>query len=187
MAEGFLDTRRFGFVAALESAWIEIRRECLSLPSDSFEPWVQREMYGDGWGVYGLIAFGERIEAALRACPQTASVLHRVPGLTTAGFSRMAPGTHIKPHTGWVRTVYRLHLGLVVPTGCALRVGTETRQWREGESLIFDDTVEHEAWNRSGESRTVLLLDFLRPGMSNPNNDVPPPEVQAMIRSRMRR
>ncbi|MEU8157136.1 aspartyl/asparaginyl beta-hydroxylase domain-containing protein [Micromonospora sp. NPDC048986] len=27
----------------------------------------------------------------------------------------MAPGTHLKPHQGWVTTVYRAHLGLVVP------------------------------------------------------------------------
>jgi aspartyl/asparaginyl beta-hydroxylase (cupin superfamily) len=98
----------------------------------------------------------------------------------------MAPGTHIKPHVGWVRTVYRLHMGLVVPPDCALRVGAETRSWREGECLVFDDTVEHEAWNRSGDTRVVLLLDFLRPGVTSVALDVPPPEVQALIRRRTR-
>src|SRR5262249_54322147 len=149
-----------------EAAWADVRRECLRLPRDSFDPWVQREMYGEGWSVYGLIAFGERIEGALASCPRTAAALTSGPGLTTGGFSRLAPGTHIKPHRGWVRTVYRLHLGLVVPPDCALRVGAETRAWREGECLIFDDTVEHEAWNRSASDRMVLLLDFLRPGAS---------------------
>ncbi|HXU80612.1 MAG TPA: aspartyl/asparaginyl beta-hydroxylase domain-containing protein, partial [Polyangia bacterium] len=95
-----------------------------------------------------------------------------------------APGTHIKPHVGWVRTVYRLHLGLVVPPDCALRVGAETTPWREGACLVFDDTVEHEAWNRSGQDRVVLLLDFLRPGVSAGGPDVPPAAVQAFIRSR---
>ncbi len=180
----FLDPHAFEFVEVLELAWTEVRQECLSLPRDSFEPWVQREMYGEGWSVYGLIAFGERIDAALRVCPRTASLLERVPGLTTAGFSRMAPQTHIKPHVGWVHTVYRLHMGLVVPPDCALRVGDETRPWREGGCLIFDDTVEHEAWNRSRETRTVLLLDFLRPGISDASRDVAPPEVQAMIRKK---
>ena len=182
MADGFLDPRKFAFVDALEAAWTDVRQECLSLPNDSFEPWVQREMYGEGWSVYGLIAFGERIEGALGLCPKTAALLGRVPGLTTAGFSRLAPGAHIKPHVGWVHTVYRLHMGLVVPPDCALRVGTETRPWREGECLIFDDTVEHEAWNQSGDSRIVLLLDFLRPGSDPSKVDVAPPEVQAMIR-----
>lgn len=178
----FIDKHEFNVVEPLEAGWNDLRAECLALPSGSYEPWVQREMYGEGWSVYGLVAFGERIDAALSACPRTASLLAGVPGIATAGFSRMAPGTHIKPHVGWVHSVYRLHLGLVVPPDCALRVGAETRSWREGECLIFDDTVEHEAWNRSSEARVVLLLDFLRPGVKDASADVPPAEVQAMIR-----
>ena len=177
----FLDPDQFPFIRDLEAAWTDVRDECLSLPESTFEPWVQREMYGDGWSVYGLIAFGKRIEEALNSCPRTAALLARVPGLTTAGYSRMAPGTHIQPHVGWVKTVYRIHMGLVVPPDCALRVGLETRAWREGECLVFDDTVEHEAWNRSAKTRIVLLLDFLRPGFTNADADVPPPEVEALI------
>jgi aspartyl/asparaginyl beta-hydroxylase (cupin superfamily) len=177
----FLDPSAFDFVAGLEAAWTDVRDECIALPRDGFEPWVQREMYGEGWSVYGLVAFGTRIDAALASCPRTAALLSGVPGLTTAGFSRMAPGTHIVPHVGWVRTVYRLHMGLVVPPDCALRVGDEVRSWREGGCLVFDDTIEHEAWNRSREDRFVLLLDFLRPGVRSAAGDVPPPEVQAMI------
>jgi len=180
----FLDIRQFGFVNDLEAAWREIRDEYLTLPEDSFEPWVQREMYGEGWGVYGLYAFGQRIDAALRACQRTPSALARVPGLTTAGFSRLAPGTHIRPHVGWVRTVYRSHLGLIVPDGCGMRVGSETRSWREGECLIFDDTVEHEAWNRAGHTRVVLLFDFLRPGVSKEMQDEPPAEVRNFVNKR---
>ena len=69
----------------LRRAWRDIRTECLALDDESFEPWVQREMYGTGWSVYGLVAFGTRIEAALAACPRTAETLGHVPGLTTAG------------------------------------------------------------------------------------------------------
>lgn len=177
----FIKTRRFPFVARLEARWTEVRDECMALAPDSYEPWVQRQMVRGSWDVYGLVAFGHRVDAALAACPRTAALLAEVPGLTTAGFSRMAAGTHITPHVGWVRTVYRLHMGLVVPPGCELRVGTQTQAWRVGECLIFDDTVEHEAWNRSQEDRVVLLLDFLRPGVDPRMVDVPPPEVQAMI------
>ena len=52
-------------------------------------------------------------------------------GVTTAGFSRLAPGTHIKPHVGYTSEVLRCHLGLIVPPDCALRVGSETRRWEE--------------------------------------------------------
>jgi beta-hydroxylase len=177
----FLDRDQFPFIRDLEAAWTDVRDECLDLPESTFEPWVQRQMYGEGWSVYGLVAFGKRIEEALKSCPRTAALLTRVPGLTTAGFSRMAAGTHIQPHIGWVETVYRLHMGLVVPPDCALRVGLETRPWREGECLVFDDTVEHEAWNRSAKTRIVLLLDFLRPGFTSAAADVLPSEVEAWI------
>ncbi|HEY2517789.1 MAG TPA: aspartyl/asparaginyl beta-hydroxylase domain-containing protein, partial [Polyangiaceae bacterium] len=164
--------------------WREIRDECLGLPDDVFAPWVQREMYGSGWSVYGLLAFGEPIAEALSRCPKTAAALRDIPHLTTAGFSRLAPGAHIQPHVGWVKTVYRAHLGLDVPEGCALRVGDVTRPWREGGALIFDDTVEHEAWNKATCARTVLLFDFARPGCEGAAGDVPPKEVREFVRRR---
>jgi len=44
-----------------------------------------------------------------------------------------------------------------------LRVGAETRHWRRGETLIFDDSFEHEAWNRGNDTRVVLLFEIWRP------------------------
>jgi aspartyl/asparaginyl beta-hydroxylase (cupin superfamily) len=176
----FLDGRDFGFVADLEAHWEAIRDEYRALPGGSFQPWVQRRMYEDGWSVFGLYALGQPIPPALEICPQTAAVLAHLPGLVTAGFSRLAPGAHVTPHSGWAQSVYRLHLGLVVPPDCRLRVGVETREWQEGRCLIFDDTVEHEAWNRSDRPRTVLLLDFVRPGrtMTDALKDPVPDEVR---------
>ena len=55
------------------------------------------------------------------------------------------------------------HLPLLVPNGCGLRVGAETRSWVEGELLIFDDSFEHEAWNRGTSDRTILLFEIWRP------------------------
>ncbi|WP_426503786.1 aspartyl/asparaginyl beta-hydroxylase domain-containing protein [Dactylosporangium sp. McL0621] len=181
----FVDQTPFPFLKDLRGAWQAIRDECATLPGDAFEPWVQREMYGQGWSTYGLVAFGTRIEGALAACPHTAAALARVPGLTTAAFSRLVPGTHIRPHEGWVTTVYRAHLGLVVPPGeCALRVGGQTRTWTEGETLVFDDTAEHEAWNYTDGVRIVLLFDFLRPGRTLDEMDELPPEVAAALHRR---
>jgi aspartyl/asparaginyl beta-hydroxylase (cupin superfamily) len=78
----------------------------------------------------------------------------------------MTAGARIPPHHGFVNTRLICHLPLVVPEGCELRVGGEMRAWREGEALIFDDTIEHEAWNRSAETRVVLLFDIWRPELS---------------------
>ena len=41
---------------------------------------------------------------------------------------------------------------------------TEYR-WREGEGVLWDDTYEHEVWNRSDGWRIVFLLDVVRPNM----------------------
>jgi beta-hydroxylase len=88
-------------------------------------------------------------------------LIENIPNLVTAGFSSLRPGTHIAPHTGYPDGVLRCHLGLVVPeTGCGIRVGDETRHWEVGKCLVFDDTLEHEAWNHSDRTRVILLLDF---------------------------
>jgi aspartyl/asparaginyl beta-hydroxylase (cupin superfamily) len=78
-------------------------------------------------------------------------------------FSVLRPGAHIPAHNGFVNTRLICHLPLVVPPGCAFRVGNETREWVEGKAWLFDDTIEHEAWNRSGETRVVLLFEVWRP------------------------
>ena len=70
--------------------------------------------------------------------------------MKTAFFSILAPGKHLPPHRGPYKGVMRYHLGLLIPEPaeqCGIRVDTETRHWAEGESMIFDDTFEHEAWN----------------------------------------
>jgi beta-hydroxylase len=174
----FVDPGDFDFVATLEAQWEAIRSEYVALPHDAFDPWVQRQMHGGGWSVFGLYAIGQPIPAACAACPQTARALRQVPRLSMAGFSRLAPRTHVRPHVGWAASVFRLHLALVVPPDCRLRVASETRSWQEGRCLIFDDTAEHEAWNDSELPRGVLLLDFLRPGFSGSVADHVPEEVQ---------
>jgi aspartyl/asparaginyl beta-hydroxylase (cupin superfamily) len=78
-------------------------------------------------------------------------------------FSRLKPGAHIPPHCGLVNTRLIGHLPLVVPNGCEFRVGATTRTWKEGEAWVFDDSIEHEAWNKSSETRVILLFEIWRP------------------------
>jgi len=81
----------------------------------------------------------------------------------TAFLSRLRPGTHIPPHHGATNTRLICHLPLVIPDNCAIRVGNDTRRWKLGELIVFDDTVEHEAWNRSDQTRIVLIFDVWNP------------------------
>ena len=81
-------------------------------------------------------------------------------------FSILRPHTHIPPHHGMLNTRLICHLPLIVPDGCRLRVGNHTRPVVAGEVLIFDDSIEHEAWNDSDEVRVILLFEIWRPELT---------------------
>jgi aspartate beta-hydroxylase len=78
----------------------------------------------------------------------------------------LAPGTHILPHHGVTNARVVTHLPLIVPEACALRAGGEEHAWQEGRCITFDDTFEHEAWNRSEQTRVVLIIDNWNPHLS---------------------
>jgi aspartyl/asparaginyl beta-hydroxylase (cupin superfamily) len=103
-----------------------------------------------------------RTVAALKAAPQPA-----MPGRTpSAMFSLLKPHTRIPAHTGVTNARLVVHLPLVVPEGCGFRVGNDTRQWVPGKAWVFDDTIEHEAWNDSDLLRTVLIFDIWHPDLT---------------------
>jgi aspartate beta-hydroxylase len=124
------------------------------------------------WSALHLWKDGERVEEACARAPKTAEIVERLPlaGIPgrapTVFFSILQAGKHIPPHTGVTNTRAIIHLPLIVPGDCAFRVGGETREWREGEAFAFDDTIEHEAWNKSSRDRAVLILDCWNPHLS---------------------
>jgi beta-hydroxylase len=159
----YCDLSNFPFVATLTQNWGAIRSEFDQLAPANLMPWPEEFLYDKGWDVFGLYAFGVKLTTNCARCPETMGLVESVPGLRTAGFSILQPGTHIRPHVGYTSAVLRCHMGLVVPENCAMRVGTEVRTWEEGGCLIFDDTVEHEVWHRGVSPRAILLIDFARP------------------------
>lgn len=157
----FFEASQFPFTQNLENNWQLIHRELENLHGEHFIDWSERYLYQDGWTTFGLYGFGIKIEKNCQLCPETTKLLEQIPNLVTAGFSSLRSGTSIAPHTGYPDGVLRCHLGLIVPSNeCGIRVGTETRHWEVGKCLVFDDTLEHEAWNKSDRTRIVLLLDF---------------------------
>jgi aspartate beta-hydroxylase len=184
----YFDRAQFLWLDALEAASDEIRAELTSvLVSDraGLEPYVA---YPEGvplnqwrelnksrrWSAYFLWNQGAPQEAHLARCPRTAQALKGTPQCDvaqrgpTAFFSILDAGTHIPPHTGVTNTRLTVHLPLIVPPDCGFRVGGETREWVPGKAWVFDDTIEHEAWNRSDAPRAILIFDiwnpFLDPG-----------------------
>jgi aspartyl/asparaginyl beta-hydroxylase (cupin superfamily) len=125
------------------------------------------------WTAIHLLQNGRRIEQNARHCPCTLEAISHmdqpdVPGASpNAMFSMLAPRTRIPPHTGVANTRLVCHLPLIVPGNCGFRVGDTTREWNVGEAFVFDDTIEHEAWNDSDELRVVLIIDLWAPALSS--------------------
>ena len=120
------------------------------------------------WNALHLVRYGEPDPVNAAMCSRTlAALAGDQPDIAKLApnvmFSLLAPRTHIPPHHGVANFRAVLHLPLIVPPGCHLRVGAETREWIAGEPWIFDDTIEHEAWNDSDELRVVLIADLWRP------------------------
>ena len=125
----------------------------------------QRALYqGSLWKSFYLTVMGKSVERHQRLCPATTEALGNIPGLLNAFFSILQPGTHIPAHRGPYSGILRYHLGVIVPRGdVAIRIDSQICNWAEGKSLIFDDSFEHEAWNRSESVRVVLFVDIERP------------------------
>jgi aspartate beta-hydroxylase len=129
------------------------------------------------WNGFYFYRHGEPRADNLARCPRTAAALEAVPLARIRAhapevmFSVLAPGSHILPHRGVTNTRVVCHLPLIVPEECALVVGGEKRAWREGEAVAFDDTYEHEAWNRGSRTRVVLIIDVWNPHLSAAERD----------------
>jgi aspartyl/asparaginyl beta-hydroxylase (cupin superfamily) len=124
------------------------------------------------WSAFHLIKDGKPEAANAARCPATMAALARAPQPEQAGrtpsamFSLLKPRTRIPPHTGVSNVRLVTHLPLIVPEGCGFRVGNETREWVPGQAWVFDDTIEHEAWNESDKLRVVLIFDIWHPHLS---------------------
>jgi aspartate beta-hydroxylase len=125
------------------------------------------------WSAFYLWKHGELVADNAARCPRTVAALRDVPFAAVRNrspsviFSLLLPGAHIPPHTGEANTRLVCHLPLLVPEKCHLRVGNETRPVVEGQAWVFDDTIEHEAWNGSDRTRVILLFEVWRPELTD--------------------
>ncbi|MDG2533530.1 aspartyl/asparaginyl beta-hydroxylase domain-containing protein [Sphingomonas sp. HITSZ_GF] len=182
----FFDTSRFDWVPAIEAATGAILEELNGLLAEGlagFRPYIQsdpnRPRLDDNalldsaeWSTRFLCENGRVDAETVARCPRSWAAVQSAPqpliaNSPTAMFSLLRPGARIAPHTGMVNTRLTCHLPLVVPPGCGFRVGNETREWEVGKLLIFDDSIEHEAWNGSDRDRVVLIFDIWRPELSD--------------------
>jgi aspartyl/asparaginyl beta-hydroxylase (cupin superfamily) len=182
----FWEREEFPFLAGLEANFEAIRAEALAVwsegspdltpyvhypPGAPLDQWVELNN-SLNWSAFHMWKDGALVEANAAKCPATMAALalvdqpHTLNCSPAAMFSILRPRTRIPPHTGVANTRLVLHLPLIVPEGCGFRCGGETRPWREGEAFVFDDTIEHEAWNDSDKPRAVLICDVWNPRLS---------------------
>lgn len=180
----FYDTADFDWVAGLEAAYPAIRAEVEAVMADpsGMAPYVQADptrpnrghalLDDPRWSAFHLFEGGAPVAANAARCPATMAALEAAPLPRIAGRSPMAlfsilrPHTHIPPHWGMLNTRLICHLPLIVPDKCRLRVGNHERTVEAGKVLLFDDSVEHEAWNDSDEVRVILLFEVWRPELA---------------------
>ena len=181
----FYDRDEFPWLDQIEAATDDIRAELIDVLADgpaTLEPYVSvqgmpgpqwRELNNSRrWGVFFLWKAGEAVLANQARCPRTTAALSSWPKCDlkgtapTATFSILDAKTKIPPHVGVNNARLICHLPLIVPPGCGFRVGAETREWEPGKAFVFDDTIEHEAWNNSDEPRAVLIFDIWNPHIS---------------------
>jgi aspartyl/asparaginyl beta-hydroxylase (cupin superfamily)/thioredoxin-like negative regulator of GroEL len=182
----FYDRELFPWLAQLEAATPAIRDEFLRVfgqDNADFEPYVN---YPAGvpvnqwaelnrsprWSALHFWRDGKRMDDVCARCPATAAAVKAVPKAEIPNFSPnvlyslLAPHTQIPPHTSSTNIRLIVHLPLIVPGSCRFRVGNDPREWEEGRAWVFDDTIDHEAWNDSDHLRVILMIDVWNPFLS---------------------
>ncbi len=182
----FYQRALFPWLAELEAATPALQAELaavLEAQADDFAPYIAFppgrpvNQWGElnhsrRWASFFLWRDGARQGGACAACPRTAALLESLPmtdqpGFApTAMFSVLEPRTRIPAHTGSANTRLIVHLPLILPGPARFRVGNVTRPWRMGEAWVFDDTIEHEAWNDADAPRAILIFDIWNPLLS---------------------
>jgi aspartyl/asparaginyl beta-hydroxylase (cupin superfamily) len=187
----FFERDDFPWLDRFEASADGIREEFLRVfqTEDGFVPYVSYPPdvplnqwaalnHSPSWSAFHLYEKGREVAANAAKCPLTMGLLATAPqpvqfGRTPAAmFSLLKPGTRIPPHTGVSNVRLVTHLPLIVPPDCGFRVGNEIREWVPGKAWIFDDTIEHEAWNGSDSLRVVLIFDVWHPQLSQSEREM---------------
>ena len=179
----FYDRSLFPWLSTLEEATAVIQEEVTALLETAFDEFAPYIAYPKGapvnqwaelnhsrkWSSLFLWKDGEKQDAVCARCPRTAALLESLPmadqdGFApTAVFSALEPHTHIPPHTGSSNVRLLAHLPLILPGPARFRVGNTIRSWEMGRAWVFDDTIEHEAWNEADSLRVILIFDIWNP------------------------
>lgn len=122
----------------------------------------KEKIYDGQWVPIAIFRFGAVNQELKQFFPRTLNLINSIPGMESAVYSILEPGTIIHPHKGYSSDVLRLHLGLTPYQDAALKVGDQILTWDEGSVFIFDDTETHEVWHKGNATRISFIVDFRR-------------------------
>lgn len=178
-AKEWHDPKHYSWVKLLEENFEAIKKEALNIFNENLMDVHPENDDLSGYGTWNTFFFyknGTKHSDNHAKCPITSSILQKILGVEIAGrtyFSAMTPGIHIKPHCGPHNFKLRTHLGIVTHQDALIRVSDTIKPWEDGQCIVFDDSFEHEVWNRSGITRIVLIVDVWNPVLT-------PTEIKAL-------
>ncbi len=168
----FVDVARFPTLQILDANWRDIREEATALmragqvkASDQYNDVGFNSFFKSGWKRFYLKWYDDSHPSAKALCPKTVALLQQIPEVKAAMFTELPPGSRLVRHRDPYAGSLRYHLGLVTPNaeGCYIDVDGERYAWRDGESVMFDETYIHYAENTTQQDRLILFCDIERP------------------------
>ncbi|MBO1112721.1 lipid A hydroxylase LpxO [Bordetella petrii] len=168
----YLPTREIPELQVLDDNWETIRDEALKMAelrrikaAEHHDDIGFNSFFKYGWKRFYLKWYDARHPSAEELCPRTVEILKRLPKVKAAMFAELPPGGKLNRHRDPFAGSLRYHLGLATPNddGCHIIVDGETYSWRDGESVVFDETYVHEAYNNTEANRIILFCDVERP------------------------
>ncbi|GKY98218.1 hypothetical protein MPSEU_000779500 [Mayamaea pseudoterrestris] len=180
----FWDTTKMDWCGKLQKHFQAIRNEFISVAlaeNGSIEQrgnnvWAgaltkNAAEYGDSWRTLVLMDRGRWDSVNCNLFPVAAQAVQDC-GVDAVEvfFARMQPQTRIEPHSDFTNFVLTSHLPLIVPYAgtnqCRLTVGDTTREWIDGELMLFDTSLIHDAINDSDRARYILMIRLWHPDLT---------------------
>jgi len=168
----YVDVAQFPNLQLLADHWQEIRDEGAQLQhagqvkvSDQYNDIGFNSFFKSGWKRFYLKWYDDSHPSAKTLCPKTVALLQQIPEVKAAMFTELPPGSRLVRHRDPYAGSLRYHLGLSTPNseGCYIDVDGERYAWRDGESVMFDETFIHYAENTTQQDRLILFCDIERP------------------------
>jgi beta-hydroxylase len=173
----YIDPQHFPELKVLQDNWQLIRDEAMRLNDEGYIRAAAgytdigfNSFFRTGWKRFYLCWYGKDLASAETLCPQTVKLLRGIGTVKAAMFASLPPGARLVRHRDPYAGSLRYHLGLQTPNdpGCYIEVDGQRYHWKDGQSVMFDETFIHHAENTTDQQRVILFCDIERPLWGSP-------------------